>query len=91
MSNFFFRHSSVDFAHSDMCRTSMKSCAHGLYSVFLHLRALCNLWGRYNPNTVKNADFVLVTVPYLHIETSKIPQLKALGSGSFSSSYTDEL
>ena len=74
-----------------MCSTSMKSCAHGLYFVFLHLRALYNLWGRYDPKTEKNADFLLVTVLFLLIETSEIPQLKALTSSSISSSYSDEL
>ena len=69
----------------------MKSCAHGLYFVFLHLRALDNLWGRYDPKTEKNTDFLLVTVSFLLIETSEIPQLKALTSSSISSSYSDEL
>ena len=91
VSNFFFLHNFVDFARRDMCDTCMKSCAHGLYFVFLYLRALCNLWGRYDPKTEKNADFLLATVSFLVIETSEIPQLKALTSGSTSSSYTDEL
>ena len=39
----------------------------------------------------KNTDFLLVTVSFLLIETSEIPQLKALTSSSISSSYGDEL
>ena len=56
VSNFFFRHNLVDFTRRDMCGTSMKSCIHVLYFVFLHLTALCNLWRCYEPKTEKNAD-----------------------------------
>ena len=91
VSNFFFLHNLANFARRDMCSTSMKSCAHGLYFAFLHLRALYNLWGRYDPKTEKNTDFLLVTVSFLRIETSEIPQLKALTSSFISSSYSDEL
>ena len=91
MSNIFFLHNLADFASRDICSTSMKSCAHGLYFVFLHLRALFNLWGRYDPKTEKNTDFLPVTVSFLLKETSEIPQLKALTSSSISPSYSDEL
>ena len=57
MSIFFFGHNLVYFAHRDMSDTSVKSCAHGLYFVFLHLRTLCNLLGRYDLKT-KNGMFL---------------------------------
>ena len=70
-----------------MCDNSMKTCAHALYFIFLHLkalsyaerpdylpdciailggiisvegidlRALCNLWGRYDLKTKKKGSF----------------------------------
>ena len=42
-------------------------------------------------NFKKNTDFLLVTVSFLLIETSEIPQLKVLTSSSILSSYSDEL
>ena len=92
--SFFFIHHLIDFACRDLCDTSMKSCPVSLtfsvlsgisLKVFLHLRSLCNLWGHYDPKPEKNADALLVTVSFLHIETGEIPQLKALTSGPISS------
>ena len=40
---------------------------------------------------LKKADFLLVTVSFIHIESSVIPPLKAFMKGFISSSYTDEL
>ena len=68
-----------------MYDTSKESCAQGLHFFFLHLRALRNLWGRYDPKTEK-ADFLLVTVSFLHRESSVIPPLKASMKGFISSS-----
>ena len=40
-----------------MCDTSTKSCDQGLYFVYLHLRPLSKLWGRYDPKTGKSSLF----------------------------------
>ena len=63
----------------------------GLISFFLHLRALSNLWGRYDPKTEKKLTFLLVIVSFLLIESSVIPVLKAFMKDFISSSCTDEL
>ena len=47
--------------------------------------------GRYDPESEKNADVSLVTVSFLHIESSVILPLKAVTNGFISPSYTDEL
>ena len=130
MSNFFFLHNFVSFARRIMCDTSMKRCVLGHHFFFLYLRALSNLWerydlktkkqkkflacncaisshrikcnisierphqylhfrflhepalsnvrGRYDARTEENADIFLVTVSFLHTESSVIPLLKAL-------------
>ena len=40
---------------------------------------------------LKKVTFLLVTVSFLHIESSVIPPSKLLQKGFISSSYTDEL
>ena len=74
-----------------MYDTSKWSCAEGLHFLFLHLRALSNLWGRYDPKSEKKLSFLLVTMSFLLIESSVTPALKAFMKGFISSSYTDEL
>ena len=59
MSNIFFLHNFVSFAHRKMCDTSMERCVLGLHFVFLHQRALSNLWGRYDLKTKKKEVFGL--------------------------------
>ena len=67
ISFFFFLYNLVSFVRTDMCDTSMKSCVHGLYFVFLHLRALSNLRGCYDPKIEKkNLFFFFVTVISSH-------------------------
>ena len=56
----------------------MESSYQYFHFTFLHQQNLRNLRGCYDPQTEKNADFFLVTVPFLHIESSVIPLLKAL-------------
>ena len=73
-----------------MYNTSKESCVQGLDFIFLHLRALSNLWGRYDPKTEK-ANVCALIVSFLLIESSVIPALKAFMKGLISSSYTDEL
>ena len=53
MSNFFFLHNFVSFLRRNMCDTSMERCALGLHFFFLHLRALSNLWERYDLKSKK--------------------------------------
>ena len=74
-----------------MYNASKKSYVQGLDFIFLHLRALSNLWGRYDPKTEKKLTFLLVIVSVPLIESSVIPALKAFMKGFNSSSHTDEL
>ena len=70
----------VNFACRDMymCATLMKSCDKGFDFVSLHLIALSNSWGRYDPKTER------------HIESDVMSLLKVLMKGFMSSSYTKE-
>ena len=78
VSKFSFLTNFVNSAHRGMYNTSKESCVPGLDFIFLHLRALSNLWGRYDPKTEKKLTFLLVIVSFLLIESSVIPALKAL-------------
>ena len=69
---------SVISSHRIKSNTSIESSYQYFHFSFLHQQNLSNLRGRYDPQTEKNADFFLVTVPFLHIESSVIPLLKAL-------------
>ena len=91
MSKFSFLPNFVNFVHRGMYNTSKKSYVQGFDFIFLHLRALSNLWGRYDPKTEKKLTFLLVIVSFLLTESSVIPALKAFMKGFISSSYTDEL
>ena len=91
MSKFSFLPNFVDSVHRGMYNTSKKSYVQELDFIFLHLRALSNLWGRYDPKTEKKLTFLVVIVSFLLIESSVIPALKAFMKGFISSSYTDEL
>ena len=86
---FFFVTSSI--LHIETCMIPLSKAVHKGFISFLHLRALSYLWGRYDPKTGKKLSFLLVTVPFLYIESSVIPSLKAFMKGFISSSYTDEL
>ena len=59
----------------------------GQYSYHQHNNSI---WVRSAPLTHEHSE-TIATVSFLQIETSEIPQLKALTSVSSSSSYTDEL
>ena len=54
VSKFSFLTNFVDSTHRGMYNTSKESCVQGLHFIFLHLRALSNLWGRYDPKPEKN-------------------------------------
>ena len=69
---------SVISSHRIKSNTSIESSYQYFHFSFLHQQNLSNLRGCYDPQTEKNADFFLVTVPFLHIESSVIPLLKAL-------------
>ena len=88
MPKFSFLPNFVNSVHRGMYNTSKKSYVQGLDFIFLHLRDLSNLWGRYDPKTEKKLTFLLVTVSFLLIESSVIPALKAFMKGFISSSYT---
>ena len=83
MSKFAFLRNFVNSAHRDMYYTSKKSCVQGLDFFFLHLRALNNLWGRYDPKTEKMQTFLLITESFLHIESCVMLLLKASSRSSF--------
>ena len=91
MSKFSFLPIFVNSVHRGMYNTSKKSYVQGLDFIFLHLRALSNLWGRYDPKTEKKLTFLLVIVSFPLIESSVIPALKAFMKGFISSSHNDEL
>ena len=74
-----------------MYNTSKKSYVQGLDFIFYHLRAVSNLWGRYDPKTEQKLTFLLVIVSFPLIEWSVIPAFKAFMKGFISSSHTDEL
>ena len=73
-----------------MCDTSVESCDEGLHFIS-HQQAVSNLWGRYDPQTKKYGENLLVTVSLFDIESREIPLLTALISGLISSSFADEL
>ena len=69
----------LSILHVETCVIPLwKAVFCGFISFFLHLRALSHLCGRYDSKTEKIADFVLVTVSFLHIGSSVKPLLKAL-------------
>ena len=90
-SKFSFVPNFVNSAHRGMYNASKESCVQGLDFIFLYLRALSNLWGRYDPKTEKKLTFLFVIVLFLLLESSIIPALKAFMKRFISSSYTDEL
>ena len=59
VSKFSFLPNFVNSVHRGMYNTSKKSYVQGLHFIFLHLRALNNLWGRYDPKTEKSWHFCL--------------------------------
>ena len=73
MSRFSCPHNSVNATLRDMCYASMKSCFQGLSFIYLHLRPLNNLWGRYDPKTENMAGLLPAMEPLLHIELSAMP------------------
>ena len=77
--------------HIETCMIPLSKAVHKGFIFLLHLRALSNLWGRYDPKTEKKLLFLVVTMSFLLIESSVIPALKAFMKGFISSSYTDEL
>ena len=78
MSRFSYPHNVVNSTLRDMCYTSMENCFQGLSFIYLHLRPLNNLWGRYDPKTENMAGFLPVMEPFLHIELSAMLLLKDL-------------
>ena len=79
----------VIFSHGIMCSTTAESSQQYLHFIFLQGQAFSNLRGRYYPKTEKNV--FLVTVSFLHTESSVIPRLKAVTNGFISPCYADEL
>ena len=67
-----------------------KLCSWAIFRL-LTPKSSVQFMGTLWPKNWKNTDFLLVTVSFLLIEKSEIPQLKALTSSSISSSYSNEL
>ena len=78
MSRFSYPHYLVNLTLRDMCYISMESCFQGLSFIYLHLRALHNLWARYDPKTENMTRFLPVMASFPHIELSAMPLLKDL-------------
>ena len=57
MSKFSFLPNFVNSVRRGMYNTSKKSYVQELDFIFLHLRALSNLWGHYDPKTEKTDIF----------------------------------
>ena len=74
-----------------MCDTSTESCVLWLHFFFLHLRALSDLWGRYDQKTKKIAGFWLVAVSFLHTESKVMHLLKAPLNTFISAPYTNKI
>ena len=70
-------------SHRIKFNTSIESSQQYLHFIYLHGQAVSNLRGHYDPKTEKNADFFLVTVSFLHIESSVIPFWKLWAIPSF--------
>ena len=87
----FLAYNCVIFSHGIMCSTTVESSQQCLHFIFSQRQAFSNLRGRYYPKTEKNVDLFLVTVSFLHIESSVIPLLKAVTNGFISPCYMDEL
>ena len=68
MSKSFFLCNFVNFAYRDMGDTSMESYVGKLYFFFLDLRAVNNLWGRYDSQNDIKTDLLLLSVSFLHTE-----------------------
>ena len=80
----------VNSAHTDMFYTSNESCAQELYFFFLHLRALSNLWGRYDPKTEKSRRCVHNWVISSHRIMCNA-SVKSFIQAFISFAYTDKL
>ena len=78
MSRFSYPHNLVNSTLRDMCYTSMESCFEGLSFIYLHVRPLHSLWGRYDPKTENMTGFLPVRESFLHMELSEMPLLKDL-------------
>ena len=59
MSQIFLFSITLSVLHVETCDTSTESCVLGLHFFFLHLRALSDLWGRYDQKTKKLQVFGL--------------------------------
>ena len=79
--NFPYFCNSVDSAHRNILWYLSVNLWTRASFLFFHLRALSYLWGRYDPKSEKSSRFLLVTVSFLHIESSVIPPLIALMKG----------
>ena len=87
----FLAYNCVIFLHRIMCSTTIESSQQYLHFIFLQRQAFSNLRGCYYPKSEKNEDVFLVTVSFLHIESSVIPLLKAVTNGFISPCYADWL
>ena len=64
---FSFLRNFVNSAHTDMYDASNESWVQGLHFFFLHLRAVSNIWERYDPKTEKSRHFACNDVVSWHI------------------------
>ena len=85
----FFVTSSI--LHIETCMIPLSKAVHKGFISFLTPKSSELFMGTLWPKNWKTLSFLLVTVPFLHIESSVIPPLKAFMKGFISFSYTDEL
>ena len=77
--------------HIETCIIPLSKAVHKGFISFFTPKSSELFMGTLWPQNWKKLTFLLVTVHFLHIESSVIPPLKAFMKGFISSSYTDEL
>ena len=85
----FFVTSSIE--DIETCMIPLSKAVHKGFISFLTPKSFEQFMGTLWPTNWKKADFLLVIVSFLLIESSVISALKAFMKGFISSSYTDEL
>ena len=76
-------------SHRIKCNISIERSHQYLHFSFSHQQALSNLRVHYDAKTEENAYIFLVTVSFIHTESSVIPLLKALIEIFLSFPYAD--
>ena len=82
---------SLSILHIETCMIPLSKAVHKGFISFLTPKSFELFMGTLWPKNWKKLTLLLVSVSFLHIESSVIPPLKLLQNAFISSSYTDEL